>query len=90
MNPVRHWMFNCREISRKVSESMDVQLPLHQRLSIRVHLFMCRYCARFKKQLLLLQAAGRAYEAQLDTVGPSATLSAEACDRIRASLKQGA
>lgn len=86
---MHHWMFNCREVSRKVSESMDVPLPLHQRLFIGFHLLMCRFCARFRKQLRQLKAAGRAYEAQLDAVGPSATLSPEARDRIRASLKQG-
>jgi hypothetical protein len=42
---MNHWMFRCKDVSQKVSLSMDMSLPLHHRLAIRVHLVMCRYCA---------------------------------------------
>lgn len=48
---MKMWVFNCKEVSRLVSESMDGQLSWNQRLGIRFHLMMCRYCARFSKQL---------------------------------------
>jgi hypothetical protein len=54
-----HWMFRCREVSRKVSQSMDTPLPLHQRIAIRIHLMMCRYCARFRRQILALRKISR-------------------------------
>ena len=49
--------FNCKEVSKMVSESMDRKLPLHRRLLLAAHLFMCKYCNRFKKQLLILRNA---------------------------------
>lgn len=52
---MRHWMMDCREISRMVSASMDRKLPLYQRIGIRMHVLMCRYCYRYRKQLLLLR-----------------------------------
>ncbi len=45
------WMFNCREVSRLVSESMDRDLSILQRTGIRFHLMMCKHCARFGQQL---------------------------------------
>ncbi len=52
---MRHWMMDCREISRMVSASMDRKLPLYQRIGIRMHVLMCRYCYRYRKQLLFLR-----------------------------------
>lgn len=52
---MRHWMFRCKDVSHKVSLSLDASLPLHQRLAVRMHLMMCRYCARFRRQLIMLK-----------------------------------
>lgn len=52
---MHHWMFNCGEVTRLVSESLDRKLPLHQRMGIRIHLFMCKFCSRYRKQLLLMK-----------------------------------
>lgn len=56
---MHHWMFNCGEVTRLVSESLDRKLPLHQRMGIRIHLFMCKFCARYSKQLKLLRGVMR-------------------------------
>ncbi len=48
---MKHWLFNCRDISHLVSRSMDEDLPLHRRAGIKFHLMMCRYCARYARQL---------------------------------------
>lgn len=48
-------MFNCREISKLVSESMDRELYWWQKTGIHFHLLMCKYCASFSKQLHELQ-----------------------------------
>lgn len=61
-------MFNCREVSRLVSESLDRELSLPQRLGIRFHLLMCRYCTRFARQLEKVRNLVRAVEA--DAVPP--------------------
>jgi hypothetical protein len=48
-------MFNCKEVTRLVSESLDRKLPIHQRTGIRVHLFMCKFCSRYQQQLMFLR-----------------------------------
>jgi hypothetical protein len=49
------WMFNCREVSMRVSQSMDKELSLSQKLGVRLHLMMCCYCARFGRQLTMIR-----------------------------------
>jgi hypothetical protein len=38
---------------------MDRSLPLHYRMMIKIHLMMCKYCARFKQQMLAVRNACR-------------------------------
>ena len=52
---MKHWLLNCSDISRLVSQSMDERLPLHQRAGIKFHLMMCRYCVRYVRQLKLMR-----------------------------------
>ncbi|MFO7713838.1 zf-HC2 domain-containing protein [Desulfosarcina sp.] len=54
------WMLRCQDVSQKVSQSMDASLPLSHRLAVRMHLMMCRYCARFQRQLVMLRQLSRA------------------------------
>ena len=83
---MKHWMFNCREVSRKVSESMDRSLPLSQRVMIRFHFAMCKYCARLQKQLLSIRQALRA-EGTPVIEGASESLSQDARERLQQLLK---
>lgn len=52
---MKHWMFNCKKVTRMVSDSLDHKLPLYQRFGIRIHLMMCKFCSRYKDQLLLMR-----------------------------------
>ena len=86
-----HWMFNCREVSRMVSKSMDTRLPLMQRIFIRMHLVMCRYCARIRKQLLLIRQMVHLDPDPgpvVEPLGSSQFLSDVARDRMRRLLRQ--
>lgn len=84
---MKHWMFCCEEVSKKFSESLDRQLPFHHRMFIRIHMLMCRYCSRFRRQLLLLSELSRS-ERILDMPKDfTSGLSDQARQRIKASLK---
>ena len=50
-------MLTCKEVTQKVSQSLDRQLTLRERLSVRMHLLFCYACRRFVKQLSLLTTA---------------------------------
>ncbi len=81
-----HWMFNCKKISLLVSESLDRELPLHQRIGIRIHLLMCKLCTRYKKQLLILREAARLHNKHYHDIDPDVTLPPEARERMKRSL----
>lgn len=84
-------MLSCKEVSHLVSDSLDRKLSLWQRIQVRLHLLMCRFCSRFRKQTLFLRDAGRHYPmvvAETETA-TSTGLSPEARDRIKRSLHSG-
>ena len=82
-----HWMFHCSEVSQKVSQALDMHLPLHHRMAIRIHLMMCRYCARFRRQLLLIRKMCRYTEGGVRDVPVPDALTPQARERIKASLR---
>ena len=84
---MNHWMFKCKEVTRLVSESLDRKLPLYQRIGIRIHLLMCEFCSRFKKQLLFLHETIRLHVERGKDTELSAKLQPEARERISKSIQ---
>ncbi len=84
---MKHWMFRCKDVSQRVSLSLDASLPLHQRLAVRMHLMMCRYCARFRRQLIMLRKASRLMDDEPSTDETTPTLSDETRERIKKALR---
>ncbi len=84
---MNHWMFKCKEVTRMVSESLDRKLPLYQRIGVRIHLLMCKFCSRFKKQLLFLREAIRLHVERGKDTELSTKLPPEARERIRKSIQ---
>jgi len=70
-----HWMFNCKEAAEKVSRSMDAAPPIHHRMMITIHLLMCKYCNRFRKQPMILRNAVRLEKLPEDHPSPPGSLS---------------
>ncbi len=81
-------MLNCRETSKLASESMDRSLPLGTRISMRLHLMMCRFCRRYFHQIRFIREAlkltDEEYNADLDS--SVITLPPDARERIEESL----
>ncbi|SMP43483.1 hypothetical protein SAMN06265222_101940 [Neorhodopirellula lusitana] len=48
-------MLTCKEITQLVSESLDRPLPLRKRVSVWMHLSMCRLCSAFRRDQLVLK-----------------------------------
>jgi hypothetical protein len=82
-------MLSCRDVTQLISESMDTSLPLGKRMGVRLHLLMCRFCARYERQLLLIRKTVRRLVATEEIAGEELgeTLSEEAKERIRKSLR---
>ena len=45
------WMTTCKETTELASRAMDERLPLSDRMAMRLHLAICKNCARFAQQL---------------------------------------
>ena len=52
---MKPWMLPCKEVSEKLSAHMDTPLPFTDWLKVRTHLFLCKYCLRFYRQLQLMR-----------------------------------
>ena len=82
-------MLSCKDVTRLISESMDHSLPFGKRVGVRLHLFICTFCSRYERQLLLIRETVGRLAATVDAPGePSReTLSVEARERIRETIK---
>jgi len=68
-------MLSCKDVTRLISDSMDRSLPLGKRIGVRLHLMICRFCARYERQLLLIRETLRRIA---DPPEPPAALSPDA------------
>jgi len=76
----------CKDVTQLASEALEHELSFRQRWGLRLHLWLCRNCRRFVRQLRFLHRASHAASADL----PSRTaLGREARDRIRQQLETG-
>lgn len=79
-------MFNCKKVTRLLSESLDRNLSLYQRMGMRIHLMMCKFCSRYKEQLLFLRKTARLYSENSEDSDLSIQLSSEVGKRIKESM----
>lgn len=74
---------SCKVISQKISDSMEAKLSFSDRLKVKVHLMGCKFCERYRKQLLALRGMLENYtEKDADR-----KLSKESKERIKRRLK---
>lgn len=79
---------DCKAVARMVSESMDKELPWGQRMKMRMHLGMCKYCSRFKRQLELLRKASQSLSAHPVEPDASSVLPRDVSDHIKKALRE--
>ncbi len=82
-------MLNCKEVSGLVSQSLDRKFPFWQRVSVWIHLSMCKLCRGFRKDLLNLRSAARQHadDIKMDASETDSALSKEARARIQHALE---
>ncbi|MFT7560122.1 MAG: hypothetical protein ACI93R_002037 [Flavobacteriales bacterium] len=57
-------MHNCKDISEMVSKSQDENLSLAKRLSIKIHLILCKKCRNFKDNADTVRKAMQEFNSQ--------------------------
>lgn len=82
-------MLSCKQVTRLVSEGLDRDLPLDRRLAVRLHVLLCGACRAYRRQVILLNAlVCRRFSRGSARLPGGPSLSAEARERIQASLKK--
>jgi len=79
-------MLTCKHTSHLISESQERQLSLKEKISLRVHVWMCRNCRRFEQQIVTMRNVMRHKWTQ-DAPPTDKQLPGEAQERIRQALK---
>ncbi|MCB1936386.1 MAG: zf-HC2 domain-containing protein [Nitrosomonas sp. PRO4] len=74
-------MLNCKQASQLASRLMDEELPFWEKFSLKMHLFLCRSCSNFSRQLDFLRKVSRHDENM-----PDFQLTDEAKQRIANAL----
>jgi hypothetical protein len=77
---------SCREAARLQSMALDSALTLRQRLGLRIHLLLCKWCRSYGKQIRFLRDAAHRHPDEMMEAAP-ATLSDEARARIKKTLQ---
>jgi hypothetical protein len=82
-------MLSCKDVTRLLSDSMDRSLPIGKRIGVRLHLLICKFCARYERQLHLIRDTVRRIAAAEETPGEpfGGALSEAARTRIRSALE---
>ena len=79
-------MRTCKEVARLISEGLDRELPLLDRIGVRFHLFICRHCRCFRDQLHVLHQAIRLYVGDEGAFQEGPSLCMEAKERMKRAL----
>ena len=66
---------------------MDGALPVSYRLGMWFHLMMCKYCMRFRRQLMIIRKAGRHTGSEYSGEEENEALSQAAKSRIKDKLR---
>jgi hypothetical protein len=80
----RAFMPNCQEAIRLQSNALDCPLSPVQRIGLRLHLAMCRWCSRYAKQIKFLRTIARHRDHDYD---PKQAMPSEARERIKRRLQ---
>jgi len=80
-------MLNCRQVTRLVSQSMEVRLPWYQRVGVRFHLLYCIWCRRYASQVQFLRKAAKGLVIETQNAS-TAKLSPDAKEQLRKRLEE--
>ncbi len=79
----------CDVITQKISEAMDHNISLRNRLKIRLHVMFCKFCRRYQRQLKTMNTLFelRLHREEENILPKGPTLSSEARERIKQNLR---
>src|SRR5258708_8538971 len=89
---IRYWLLRrlptCQQTVQALSQSMERPLNLRERITVKLHLWICAWCQWYIEQLQLIRVVAHEQADASDlTSGPG--LSDAARERIRRKLTSG-
>lgn len=78
----------CIDMTQLMSQSLDRKLGLHERITLRLHLWICLNCARYLRQIDLLRNLSRPTSTARLIENSRPALNNEATERIKNAFKQ--
>lgn len=86
-------IFSCRESTRLMSEAMDRELTVGEKVALGAHLAICAFCRRCEKEFALLRQVLRGFASgpntgSVELVGEA--MPVEARERVRAAIARKA
>ncbi len=91
---VRYWLLRrlptCKQTVKIISESMERRLSLRERVTVKLHLWICLWCVWYLENLQLMRETIQTKAAQEPNLDSSALppLSPEARERLKLRLSQ--
>jgi hypothetical protein len=84
-------MPNCHEASILTSRAMDEDISLKERVGLKMHLLVCKWCRRYSKQVNLIRDIVRRQASRVESTESQTdlNLSPGARNRIEKILKDG-
>ena len=81
---------SCKQAARLVSISVERSLTIREFLSMRLHLWTCKTCTRYRNQIKALRKIFLHHEEVLDNTAPSdqESLDQKAKEKIRAEIQK--
>jgi hypothetical protein len=82
----RYWLLHrlptCEDLLPVMSQQLDRKISIRQRIALNLHLFVCKWCLDYSKQLSFMRDAVRIEANRIN----ENSLSSEAKERMKRSL----
>lgn len=79
-------MITCKQATQLISDKLERDLSLWQRLSLTPHLLLCHYCRKYAKQIRFLHDNSHQLDQHIES-NHQHTLSPEAKQKLKTALK---
>ena len=76
----------CLEATRLQSQALERPLTLRERVGLKIHLALCRWCNRYGKQIRFLRSVGQ-HQGEHEQCLPTQSLNSEVRERMKHRLK---
>jgi hypothetical protein len=88
MQGMKKNMMSCEEASFYISKNLDTDIGFRKKMSLRMHVIMCKYCMRFEKELNFISKKIQQFTSGKENTAPSHTLSDEKKDKLQQLIEE--